>query len=157
MLEFAILAACRSSEMRKAQCQEIDFDTRVWTIPLARMKTYQTHRVPITNRTSEILVGLPRINKSPPVFVGTSHGGYLAEGTMRRTLHQLEYRVTPHGFRSSSRDWAAENGVDWFAAELALSHQVGSKTSRAYHRSDLLEARRKIMMQWELFCDSHSD
>ena len=156
MLEFAILAACRSSEVRKAQWQEIDFDTRVWTIPPARMKTYQTHRVPLTNRMSEILVGLPRLNNSPHVFVGTSPGGYLAEGAMRRTLHRLEYQVTPHGFRSSFRDWAAENGVDWFAAELALSHQVGSKTSRAYHRSDLLEARRKIMMQWEWFCDSHS-
>ncbi|MCY4288619.1 MAG: integrase arm-type DNA-binding domain-containing protein [Aestuariivita sp.] len=155
-LEFAILSACRSSEVRNAKWQEIDFEARVWTIPAERMKTYRTHRIPLTDRMQKILLALPRMPNSPYIFIDESLGGRLPESAMRRALHRLKYQVTQHGFRSSFRDWAAETGVDWIAAEYALSHRVGTQTSRAYHRSDLLEERRKIMAQWELFCYSKS-
>ena len=156
MLEFAILSACRSSEVRNAKWQEIDFEARVWTIPAERMKTDRTHRIPLTDRMQKILLALPRMPNSPHIFIDESLGGRLPESAMRRALHRLEYQVTQHGFRSSFRDWAAETGIDWIAAEYALSHRVGTQTSRAYHRSDLLAERRKIMTQWELFCYSHS-
>ncbi len=155
-LEFAILSASRSSEVRNARWQEFDFDAGLWTIPAERMKTYRTHRVPLTDRMRDILVALPRAKDSPYIFIDENLSGRLPESAMRRALHRLGYRVTQHGFRSSFRDWAAETGVDWIAAEYALSHQVGTQTSRAYHRSDLLEERRKIMAQWELFCYSNA-
>jgi len=38
--------------------------------------------------------------------------------------------------------------------ELSLAHQVGSKVTRAYARSDLLEKRRPLMNEWSKFCIS---
>lgn len=59
--------------------------------------------------------------------------------------------TTVHGFRSTFRDWAAEQpGVSREVAELSLAHTIGSDVERAYARSDLLEKRRQLMERW---CD----
>ena len=62
--------------------------------------------------------------------------------------------VTVHGFRSSFRDWVAEEaGAARELAESALAHQVGSDVERAYARSDLLERRRELMERWLEFAN----
>jgi integrase len=45
-IEFAILSACRSGEVRGARWSEIDLGAKLWTIPAERMKAGQEHRVP---------------------------------------------------------------------------------------------------------------
>ena len=58
----------------------------------------------------------------------------------------------PHGFRSSFRDWCAEaTGTPREVAEAALAHTHGSKTERAYRRTDFLDERRRLMERWADF------
>ena len=66
----------------------------------------------------------------------------------------LKDKATPHGFRSSFRDWVDEQTSTPFAvAEQCLSHKVGDSTVQAYARSDLLEQRRPVMAMWSTYLD----
>jgi integrase len=56
--------------------------------------------------------------------------------------------ATAHGFRSSFRDWASEQGYARGLAERALAHTVANKVEAAYHRTDRLEQRRPMMEAW---------
>ena len=56
--------------------------------------------------------------------------------------------ATAHGFRSSFRDWASENGFPRDLAERALAHTIQNQSEAAYHRTDLLEQRRPMMESW---------
>jgi integrase len=141
-LEFAILTAARTAEVVFADWQEINFVTNVWTIPPQRTKTGIEHRVPLSAHTLEILNGLPR--NGPRIF-RCHHGG------PRDRVKKLGY--TTHGFRSSFRDWCAEQ-TDFPRehVEKCLAHTVGSEVERSYQRSDLLDKRRDILTQWAAFC-----
>ena len=57
--------------------------------------------------------------------------------------------LTVHGFRSTFRDWIAENtNYPSELAESCLAHALKNKTEAAYQRGDLLERRRKLMQDW---------
>mgnify|MGYP000378074403 CR=1 FL=1 len=56
--------------------------------------------------------------------------------------------ATMHGFRSTFRDWCAENDVPEILAEKSMMHQTGDAVVQAYQRSDLLEQRREVMQRW---------
>jgi len=63
--------------------------------------------------------------------------------------------VTPHGFRSSFRDWCAERtNFPSEVAEMALAHRVADAVERAYRRGDLFEKRQQLMKAWASFCDA---
>ena len=65
---------------------------------------------------------------------------------------------TPHGFRSSFRDWAAERtNVPREVCEAALAHTLRDKTEAAYNRTDLFEQRRKLMNLWAVFSGRTGD
>jgi integrase len=151
-LEFAILTAARSGEVRGATWAEIDLQNAVWTIPGERMKAGKEHRVPLSPRAVEILRGLPR--QSELVFSGRD-GGVLVDSTLRAVLHRLGHSdVTTHGFRATFRTWAAERTN--FARELAeqsLAHTVGTAVERAYKRTDMFDQRRRLMEMWSEFCN----
>jgi integrase len=59
--------------------------------------------------------------------------------------------ATAHGFRSTFRDGASENGFPRDVAERALAHTISNSTEAAYHRTDLLDKRREMMATWEEF------
>ncbi len=153
-LLFAILTAGRKDEILGATWPEFDLEGRVWTIPAGRMKAGREHRVPLSDAAMAVVRGmqaqsLPRHGEL--VFPGRA--GKLSSATFYRVLHQLgETEATGHGFRSSFRDWCADNGHERELAELALAHVVGGKVERAYQRSDLLERRRGLMQEWGRFC-----
>lgn len=63
-----------------------------------------------------------------------------------RFMKDLPY--TPHGFRSTFRDWMAHINVPFEVAETAIAHRVGNKITRAYLRDDYWEQRKVIMHQW---------
>ena len=57
--------------------------------------------------------------------------------------------ITPHGFRSTFRDWASETtAYPSDVVEMALAHTVANKTEAAYRRGDLFEKRRSLMADW---------
>lgn len=154
-LEWTILAAARSGEALGARWEEIDRENRLWTIPAERMKAARPHRVPLTDRMLEILDEMALAKELGPfVFPGQRRGKGLSVMSLTMQLRRMgRGEVTVHGFRSSFRDWAAEQ--THFAreiAEAALAHVVGDATERAYRRGDALERRRELMTVWERYC-----
>jgi integrase len=155
-LEYAILTASRSGEVRGATWDEVDFKTATWTISSSRMKTEREHRVPLSDRAVEILRELKASQgENLHVFPGARPRQLLSEMAFAMAMRRLGAGAfTPHGFRSAFRDWCSERAKAPFElAEKSLAHNVGNDVSRAYARSDLLDLRRSLMAQWALYCD----
>ena len=67
-------------------------------------------------------------------------------------LRDLEIAAVPHGFRSSFRDWAAdETDHPQEVAEAGLAHKVRNQVEAAYRRTDLFERRRRLMDDWAAY------
>ena len=155
-LEFLVLTAARSGEVLGARWDEFDFDERVWTVPAIRMKSGREHRVPMSASALAIVSGLRELRVSDYVFPGQKPNKPLSSMSMAMLLRRMKLdRYTPHGFRSSFRDWAGDTtAFPRDVAEQALAHQVGDATERAYRRADVLEKRRELMMVWANYCGS---
>jgi integrase len=145
-LEFCILTAARTGEVVGATWDEINFKTKVWTIPANRTKTGREHRVPLADRAIEILQGQDKRTKRPFPLGLTAllqclqsfrpNSGYTVHGTAR----------------SSFMDWAHETtGFPKVVIDMSLGHAVGDKVEAAYRRGDLLEKRRQLMDAWNRF------
>jgi integrase len=167
-LEFLILTAARSGELRKARWHEID--GTVWAIPASHTKLHKEHRVPLSQRALDILASLPRLNDY--VFPGHHIGQGLGGDAMIEVLRSIERsksdrtsgpktdrdyvtveNLTVHGFRSTFRDWAAEQtAFPNEVCEAALAHAVKGKTEAAYRRGDLFEKRVQLMQAWADYC-----
>lgn len=149
-LEMTIISCCRTSEVLNATWDEIDLNQGVWTIPEERMKAGKPHRVPLTETLRALLVGLDRIDDSPFLFPGQKAGQSLSNMSMLMTLRRMGYEhITVHGFRSTFRDWAAENTAHpRDVCEQALAHSLESSVESAYRRGDMFEKRRKLMEDW---------
>lgn len=153
-LEFTILTAARTGETVGAKWSDIDLDEKLWTIPAARMKGAQEHRVPLTDRAIAILksMRLPSTKPGDFVFPGARGTKPLSNMAMLQCLRGIRKGVTVHGFRSAFRDWAGDNtSFPREIAESALAHVIGNKAEAAYRRSDALEKRRKLMSAWQNF------
>jgi len=135
-LELTILTAVRTNEVRGARWSEIDFAERVWTIPAERMtKTDREHRVPLSERALEILQEQQQVRESDVVFVSSRTGRPLGSTTLLKLLGHMGHSVTVHGFRSSFRDWTAEQtNFPRDVCEMALAHVVGNQFEAAYGR-----------------------
>jgi integrase len=155
-LEFVVLTAVRSGEARGAKWQEIDLEAKVWTIAAERMKAEKPHRVPLSTRALEIVREMKAIAVNDLVFPGQRDLRPLSDMTLLKALATAgagDYTV--HGFRSSFRDWVAEEtNFQREVAEAALAHAVGDAVERAYRRGDALEKRRKLMEAWAAYCST---
>ncbi len=150
--ELLVLTTVRSGEVRGAVWTEIDRDEGVWTIPALRTKGNREHRVPLCRRASEILEEARMLGRSSP-FVFPSVGGKpLGSTALSELLGELKVGAVPHGFRSSFRDWAAEDtDHPREVAEAALAHKVRNPIEAAYRRTDLFERRRRLMDDWAAY------
>ncbi|MER9331876.1 integrase arm-type DNA-binding domain-containing protein [Mesorhizobium sp. M0488] len=153
-LEFAILTATRTGEAVGARWSEIDTENALWTIPADRMKAKKEHRVPLSDRALEILATLPREKGAQYVFIGDKKGQPLSNMSLLMTLRRMKRDdLTTHGFRSTFRDWAAEQtAYPNELLEMALAHTVSDKTEAAYRRGDMMEKRRRLMQDWAAYC-----
>lgn len=166
-LRFLALTGVRYKEGVGAKWSEIDRESRVWTIPAARMKgrakDRREHRVPLSDAALALIDGLERregvdlLFPSPRDKVLTNN----AIGKAMRTIHENDetgfidkdsgLRAVPHGLRASFKTW----GKGKFPRDLietALAHKVGSKTEQAYDRGDALDERRPVMQAWSDWC-----
>jgi integrase len=155
LLEFLILTAARSGEVRGMTWNEVDLKTRVWIIPAERMKAKVTHRVPLSERATDILREQRRLHPDSNLVFPALRGSIVSDATLTKFLRDQSANssepgrtATAHGFRSSFRDWASENGYPRDLAERALAHTVKNKVEAAYHRTDLLEQRKDMMEGW---------
>ena len=156
MLEFLILTAARSGEVRGMTWDEVDLTKSIWTIPANRMKTKVQHRVPLSVRAVEILIAQ---KAEHPTLVFPSVGGKVPSDMILTkflrdhgiTSSELGRIATAHGFRSSFRNWASENGYPRDYAERALAHTILNQVEAAYHTTDLLDQRRDMMQAWSQY------
>ena len=155
-LEFTILTAARSGEARGATWAEIDFEARTWTVPAERIKMGREHIVPLSGVALALVKRLHEVRSSELVFPGL--GGkrrkpgtplMLSDVAVSKALAEITPGVTVHGWRSTFRDWVAEEtAFPGEVAEMALAHAIGSKVEAAYRRGALLEKRRQLMEAW---------
>ena len=167
-LEFAILTAARSGEVRGATWNEIDRDAGLWIIPEGRMKAEKEHTIPLSVEALTLLDSSPRMVGCDLIFPNASNG-VLSDMTLTAVIRRMDEAstkaggtgwkdragktVTAHGFRSTFRDWAGETTA--FPREViehALAHQLKDKAEAAYQRGTLLEKRRRLMGEWARHC-----
>lgn len=144
-LEFLILTACRSNEVRHAVRSEVHGDA--WTIPGERMKGGIAHTVPLSAAAIGILEKCPARGLLFPYEIT---GKALSENAMRALLIRMGYsHITAHGFRSSFKDWASEEtDTPNIVSEKALAHVIPNEAEAAYRRGELLRKRRELMDAW---------
>ena len=152
-LEFLILTAARSGEVRGATWAEVDFQQKIWTVPAARMKMGREHRVALSDAALQILRNLPRLDGCEFIFPGSKVSSPMSDMTLTAVLRRmLRTDITVHGFRSTFRDWAAETtNYPNELAEMTLAHVVSNKVEAAYRRGDMLEKRFSMMNEWANF------
>ena len=152
-LEFTILTAARSGEVRKATWDEIDLDSKLWTVPPEHTKREKQHRVPLSKPAMVLLKSLP--HREGLLFPGGKNGD--------RELYDYELgllklgrEITVHGWRSSFKDWARSLGTRYTdeASELALAHVSSDATRAAYARDELLPERTRLMQEWAGFLET---
>ncbi len=156
--EFLVLTAARWGEVRWAEWSEMDPAQGMWTVPESRTKSKREHRVPLCRRAKEILEEARTLEDGGARLIFTREGGKpLGSGRMRKLLRRNEIAAVPHGFRSSFRDWAAEEtDHPREVVEAALAHVVKNKVEAAYRRTDLFERRRRLMDDWASYLAGES-
>ncbi len=151
-VEFAILTAARSGEVRGATWSEVDLDGAKWTIPAERMKMGVAHEVPLSPEAVDLLKKMPVYGHL--VFHGAKEGKRLSDMSMTAVLRRMGRKdITVHGFRSTFRDWCAESTTfPREVAEYALAHKLPDKVEAAYQRGTLLVKRIAMMKAWAKYC-----
>ncbi len=151
VLFLIILTASRSSEARGARWDEIDFEKAIWTVPANRIKMGREHVVPLSEPALALLSGLWRARFSELVFPSYT-GRALTDAAISKAMRELGSDATVHGWRSTFRDWGAEE-TDFSneVLEKALAHQISNAVERAYRRGALLDKRRQLMDAWAVF------
>ena len=147
-LEFVVLTACRSGEARGATWDEIDLESRTWTIPASRMKAGVQHRIPLTTACVAVLNTAKETFGDNGFIFPSYRRKQLPDYYLSGLLRKAGIPCVTHGFRSTFRDWCAETGVSRELAESALAHVVQNQTEAAYFRTDLLDQRREVMVRW---------
>jgi integrase len=170
-VEFAILTAARSNEVRGMRWAELDLETGVWTVPAKRMKAGRAHRVPLSAPAISLLHSMRPDTPSAAalVFPGAKKGSALSDMSLTAVLRRMNsvdkdktppwldpvqrVPITVHGFRSTFRVWAGEEThYSREVVEAALAHTIKDRAEAAYARTDLLERRRPLMEEWARFC-----
>lgn len=150
-LQFLLLTGTRSGEVRGATWDEIDTKGATWTIPGERMKAGNAHVVPLSQAVLALLKTAPTLLDAPFIFPAP-RGGMLSDMALSTTMRRMDVDATPHGLRSTFRDWISEaTSYPHEVAEQALAHVIPSPVERAYRRGDLLEKRRSLMADWAAF------
>ena len=172
-LQFAILCAARSGEVRGMMWREVNLSDRVWVVPAPRMKAKREHRVPFSGAALAILLDQLPDDGEPAaddlVFPGQRQGRPLSDMTLSALVRGMatdglkdgeapRWRdaagaiPTVHGFRSTFRDWAGETtNHAREVVEGALAHSIKDKAEAAYARGDLFAKRRQLMADWSAY------
>lgn len=153
-LQFLILTAARSGEVRAARWSEIDLEAAEWKLPPEKMKAGKPHIVPLVPAAIDLLrelAGLFAPKAEDLVFPGLK--GPMSDATLAKVLRAAGGGAyTVHGFRSTFRDWAADTGFADSWCEAALAHGNPDKTEAAYRRTTFFNQRRdKLMPGWASF------
>lgn len=148
--QLLILTGARAHMARFASWGEFNFESKNWVLSAERMKARKAFAIPLSEQVIDMLAKIPRVEGSPFLFPGRGKSGVMHANAVRTLLHGMKHAdITRHGFRSTFRDWAAEN-TDYprEVCEMALAHDERDQTEGAYSRTDFLEKRRPLMQEW---------
>jgi integrase len=165
-VEFSILTASRSGEVRGARWAEFDMTDKTWTIPAERMKAKREHQVPLSDAALALLKSIPKNDEDDVVFAGTKCQP-LSDMSLTGVIRRMNGDekpvwtdangdgITVHGFRSTFRMWAAETtNYPREVAEHALAHQLPDAVERAYQRGSQFAKRAALMSEWAVYCST---
>ncbi|MDR3369579.1 phage integrase central domain-containing protein [Rhodoferax sp.] len=153
-LEFAILCASRSGEVRGATWSEIDLVQGLWTIPGNRMKAGKPHTVPLSKQALQLLGTIERTLGTDLVFP-SPRGKVLSDMTLTAVLRRMQVDAVPHGFRSTFRTWAGDQtAYPHDLLEFALAHALKSEVEGSYMHGTQIAKRRGLMQTWADFVDT---
>ncbi|HCR4025483.1 TPA: integrase arm-type DNA-binding domain-containing protein [Morganella morganii] len=166
-VKLTLLVFIRSSELRFARWEEIDFTNAMWTIPAERQpiegvkfsyrgsKMRTPHLVPLSEQAINILKQIQQLSGDHElIFIGDHNPRKpMSENTVNNALRAMGYdtktEVCGHGFRTMACSSLIESGI-WSkdAVERQMSHQERNSVRAAYiHKAEHLEERR-LMVQW---------
>lgn len=171
-LEFAILTAARSGEVRGATWGEIRLREKMWVIPAERMKAKRPHRVLLNDAALAVLTALPGTREPAELVFPGSKGTPLSDMTLTKVIQRMNREraksgrppwmdesgaaVTVHGFRASFSTWRASCTMyPREMGEFALAHRIADKVEEAYQRGDMVAKRRQLMADWCAACEGH--
>lgn len=152
-LRLLILTFVRSSELRGAKWEEINFEKAEWRIPGERMKMKEMHIVPLAKQALSILAQLKQLNGSRP-FIFPSRTkpdtSFISENTLLYSLYRMGYhsQATTHGFRATASTVLNEHGFRSDLIERQLAHGERNKVRAAYNHAQHLPERRQMMQWW---------
>ena len=148
----------RSSNIRFAEWNEIDFKKRVWTIPSHKMKTKVEHTLPLTTQAIKILKEIEPYSKESKYIFPSSlgHSKALSENTLNTAFKRLGFggEIVSHGFRSMFSTLAYESGK--FRGEVIeslLAHKDPNEIRRAYNRATYEDEKIEVMTWWSGFLE----
>lgn len=148
-IEFLILTASRSGEVRLAEWTEIDLKAARWTRPASKMKAKKEHAVPLSPRALKILPEAEKLKDESGLVFPSTRAKPLSDMTLSKLVKELGFDADIHRMRTSFRTWAQEQtNFPFEVCEAALAHAVGDAASQAYARSDVYAKRIKLMNAW---------
>ena len=182
-IELLILTGLRTSELVSGRWKHINFEQKLWVVPAVLTKAKkEPFEVPLSTGAMRVLKTLQSLrtttNQNEFILTGGStkfmdskdSGGHLSTETMLNYVQgksksaepwpftdpkQNNSIITPHGFRSTLREWGVGTaGFPSYLMEKVLNHSLKDKVEAAYQRSQLTEQRAPIMEAWWEYCSS---
>ncbi|EBR9971314.1 integrase, partial [Salmonella enterica subsp. enterica serovar Enteritidis] len=174
---FSLHTFVRSSELRHARWEEINFETAMWTIPAQRKriegvkysergaKMGSIHYVPLSNEAIDVLEAIKKISgEYELIFPGDSNPYKpMSENTVNKSLRIMGYDtqadICLHGFRAMACSALTESGL-WSrdAVERQMSHQERNEVRAAYvHLAQHMQERRRMMQWWSHYIISNCE
>ncbi len=166
-LQLSPLVMLRPGELRKAEWNEIDFESATWTIPVRKMKSSKatkeandtTHIIPLSSQALKILQDIqPLTGRYKYVFTGArSKDKPMSDNALRLALRTMGFgndQMTPHGFRTTASTLLNEKGFNPDAIEAQLAHKDGNKVRAVYNRAQYLDERREMLQEWADYLDN---
>lgn len=155
-LHLLLLTFVRPGELRAAEWAEFDTEKAEWRIPAERMKMKAPHLVPLSRQALAILEQLKPISgHSHLLFPAvTDPQKCLSDNTMTQAIRRrLGFDATAHGMRATASTILNEQGWRPDVIERQLAHKEQNEVRAAYHRSEYLEDRRRMMQGWADYLD----
>ena len=151
-LMMALLTFVRTTELRGARWEEIDFDKAEWRLPATRMKMRELHIVPLSTQTLLVLKEIQAISGNREFLFPNRNNPqtFISENTLLYALYRMGYhsRATVHGFRATASTILNENGFRADVIERQLAHAERNKVRASYNHAEYLPERRQMMQKW---------
>jgi integrase len=157
-MKLMALTFVRSSELRGARWEEFDFERAEWRIPAARMKMGTEHVVPLSRQAVAVIEELrPITGRYELLFPNRNNlNKPMSENALIYAMYRMGYhsKATVHGFRATASTILHELGFWPDVIERQLAHAERNSVRAAYHRSEYLEERRRMMQAWADYLDT---